>query len=73
MQENNNIPNEFGTEDGNQETNPNIITPVFEFDKYGRLLVNVYNLVDKKSVNDMMVEEGFGKMYDGGTKDTNWA
>ena len=45
----------------------------FEFDKYGRLLVNVYNLVDKKSVNDMMVEEGFGKMYDGGTKDTNWA
>ena len=45
----------------------------FEFDKYGRLLVNVYNLVDKKSVNDIMVEEGFGKMYDGGTKDTNWA
>ena len=45
----------------------------FEFDKYGRLLVNVYNLVDEKSVNNIMIEEGFGKVYDGGTKDTNWA
>ena len=44
----------------------------FDFDKYGRLLVNVYNLIDVKSVNDIMVEEGFGKLYDGGTKDTAW-
>ena len=44
----------------------------FDFDKYGRLLVNVYNLLDEKSVNDIMVEEGFGKLYDGGTKDTAW-
>ena len=44
----------------------------FDFDKYGRILVNIYNLVDEKSVNDIMVEEGFGKLYNGGTKDRNW-
>jgi endonuclease YncB( thermonuclease family) len=44
----------------------------FDFDKYGRLLVNVFNLVDKESVNDIMVKEGFGKLYDGGKKDTDW-
>ena len=44
----------------------------FDFDKYGRILVNVYNLIDEKSVNNMMIEEGHGKIYDGGKKDTNW-
>jgi len=44
----------------------------FDFDKYGRLLVNVFNLIDKESVNDIMIKEGFGKVYDGGKKDTNW-
>ena len=39
------------------------------FDKYGRILGIVkLSLDDKKSVNDMMVEEGFGKLYFGGSK-----
>ena len=41
----------------------------FQFDKYGRLLVKVWNMIDKKSVNDIMIEEGHGKAYDGGTKE----
>lgn len=41
----------------------------FEFDKYGRLLVKAWNMVDTKSINDIMIEEGHGKAYDGGTKD----
>lgn len=44
----------------------------FEFDKYGRILVKVYNMIDEKSINEIMVEEGHGKVYDGGKKDTNW-
>jgi endonuclease YncB( thermonuclease family) len=43
-----------------------------EFDKYGRLLITVYNMVDKKSINQIMIDEGHGKVYDGGTKDKNW-
>ena len=39
------------------------------FDKYGRLLVNVYNMIDVKSINDIMIEEGHGKVYNGGTKE----
>ena len=39
-----------------------------EFDKYGRLLVKIWNNIDEKSVNDIMVEEGHGKAYFGGTK-----
>lgn len=39
-----------------------------EFDKYGRILVTVYNGIDTKSVNDLMVEEGHGKPYFGGHK-----
>lgn len=40
-----------------------------DFDKYGRLLINVYNMVDSKSINDIMIEEGHGKSYTGGTKE----
>jgi len=40
-----------------------------DFDKYGRLLVNVYNMVDVKSINSIMIEEGHGKVYNGGTKE----
>ncbi len=43
-----------------------------KFDKYGRILIKAYNNVDEKSINELMVEEGHGKWYDGGTKDTNW-
>jgi endonuclease YncB( thermonuclease family) len=41
----------------------------FEFDKYGRLLANIYNFVDTNSINDIMIEEGHGKVYNGGTKE----
>ena len=41
----------------------------FDFDKYGRLLVKIWNLVDEKPINDIMVEEGFGKSYFGDTKE----
>jgi len=41
----------------------------FDFDKYGRLLVKIWNMVDEKSINDIMVEEGHGKAYFGQTKE----
>jgi endonuclease YncB( thermonuclease family) len=40
-----------------------------KFDKYGRILVEVWNDVDEKSINEIMVEEGHGKKYDGGKKE----
>jgi len=49
-----------------------VFVECFEFDKYGRILVRVYNMIDTKSINEIMVEEGNGKIYDGGKKDTNW-
>jgi endonuclease YncB( thermonuclease family) len=49
-----------------------VFVECFEFDKYGRILVRVYNMIDTKSINEIMIEEGHGKIYDGGKKDTNW-
>lgn len=40
-----------------------------DFDKYGRLLINFWNNVDKKSINEIMISEGHGKPYNGGTKE----
>ena len=44
-----------------------------EFDKYGRILGYIYRLNEDvetaKSVNDIMIEEGHGKQYSGGTKE----
>ena len=40
----------------------------FDFDKYGRILVNVVNGVEKESLNEIMIKEGHGLAYDGGTK-----
>jgi endonuclease YncB( thermonuclease family) len=40
-----------------------------EFDKYGRILINVWNMVDIKSINQIMIDEGHGKAYNGGTKE----
>jgi endonuclease YncB( thermonuclease family) len=40
-----------------------------KFEKYGRLLVTVYNGVDKMSVNQIMINEGHGRPYDGGKKE----
>ena len=39
-----------------------------EFDKYGRLLVELLN-DDNKTINQMLIDEGYAKAYDGGTKD----
>lgn len=48
-----------------------------EFDKYGRLLANLYTDIDKNkqitelfNINDKLIEEGFAYKYDGGTKKT---
>lgn len=42
-----------------------------EFDKYGRLLGEIYiKKDDKKSVNQMMIDQGHGYAYNGGTKKT---
>lgn len=39
-----------------------------KFDKYGRILATVFNGVDEESVNQMMINQGFAKKYDGGKK-----
>lgn len=51
--------------------NPNGTVRVLchKFDKYGRILVEIWNEVDEKSINDIMVEEGHGRKYDGGKKE----
>ena len=41
----------------------------YTFDKYGRLLINFWNNVDKKSINEIMILEGHGKPYNGGSKE----
>jgi len=41
----------------------------FEFDKYGRLLIEIYdNSCDNKSINMEMIEGKYAVAYDGGTK-----
>lgn len=52
-----------------KHTEKNIFIKCHEFDKYGRLLVEIWNNVDKESINTIMVNEGHGKAYDGGTKE----
>lgn len=42
----------------------------FEFDKYGRLLADIYNNVDIESVNSIMIREGHGRPYMGKHKDS---
>jgi endonuclease YncB( thermonuclease family) len=39
-----------------------------EFDKYGRLLISVYDQETNACVNDELVREGLAKAYFGGTK-----
>lgn len=40
-----------------------------KFDKYGRLLADIFqNMGDTVSVNDLMVQNGHGYRYNGGTK-----
>jgi endonuclease YncB( thermonuclease family) len=52
------------------ENNKKIINVhCFDFDKYGRLLVNLYIENDTISVNDILIREKYAKPYDGGKKD----
>ena len=40
-----------------------------DFDKYGRVLGTIYvNESDEQSINDLMIANGHGYAYDGGTK-----
>jgi len=41
---------------------------VLKFDKYGRLLVELYNPDTNENINDMMVSSGYANEYNGGTK-----
>lgn len=63
-----------GELDGLLAKNKKIITIYCkEFDKYGRLLVEVPLKVEDAAtltLNDWMVEKGYGYKYNGGTKDT---
>lgn len=48
--------------------NKKIITvECHEFDKYGRLLVELY--VNNENCNNILIKEGYAKAYDGGTKE----
>ena len=48
-----------------------IIIECLEFDKYGRLLGNLFIEGSDISISNMMIEKGYAKAYDGGTK-TTW-
>lgn len=49
--------------------NQNVYLFCHDFDKYGRILGTVkINLDDNMTVNEIMVEEGHGYPYEGGTK-----
>ena len=43
-----------------------------KFDKYGRLLITMYNKKYRDSINSIMIAEGHGYPYYGGTKRTNF-
>jgi endonuclease YncB( thermonuclease family) len=66
------IENEISKKDIGElcgESNKLIWVHCFDFDKYGRLLVDLYhNPNDIKSINTYMIENKFAVPYDGGTK-----
>jgi micrococcal nuclease len=43
-----------------------IIVDVIKYDKYGRLLSDIF--LDKILLNKLLVDKGYAKQYDGGTK-----
>jgi endonuclease YncB( thermonuclease family) len=54
--------------------NDTLITLIcHEFDKYGRLLVEVPMREGNTTVNQWMIDKGYGYKYEGGTKDANFA
>jgi hypothetical protein len=56
------------------EKNTKLVTvKCLEFDKYGRLLVELYNKDDNnKSFNTLLVEKNLAVSYDGGHKVAPW-
>lgn len=67
------IPNvdiDFNSKKISLDTNTKIVyVECLEFDKYGRLLVNIYETPTSIAYNDILINEGFAKKYNGGTKD----
>jgi len=52
------------------DTNTKLVyVECLEFDKYGRLLVNIYEKENELAYNEILINEGFAKKYNGGTKD----
>ena len=45
-----------------------VIVKCMEFDKYGRILVDIYNNIDDISLNMKLVNMGLAVLYDGGHK-----
>ena len=45
-----------------------IVIECLDFDKYGRLLGNIYIEENEMSLSNIMIEKGYAKAYDGGTK-----
>ncbi len=61
----------FDTKKVSLDTNTKLVyIKCLEFDKYGRLLVNIYDNDNENSIsyNEILINEGFAKKYDGGTK-----
>jgi endonuclease YncB( thermonuclease family) len=55
------------------KNNKKLITvKCLEFDKYGRLLVELYNTNDTISFGNILIEKGLAVSYDGGTKIVPW-
>jgi len=55
------------------KNNKKLITvKCLEFDKYGRLLVELYNINDTISFGDILIEKGLAVSYDGGKKVVPW-
>lgn len=48
--------------------NKNLKTKFLNFDKYGRILINVY-LDNNELLSDILIKGGFAKKYNGGTKE----
>ena len=44
----------------------------FDFDKYGRVLANVYKEPDSMSLSDLLLNCKLAYAYDGGKKAKNW-
>jgi len=56
------------------EKNKRLVTvKCLEFDKYGRLLVELYGVDKEKSFNDILVEKNMAVLYGGGTKVNPWS